>query len=749
MDLFFLFIVGLLFIFAVSDLIVGVSNDAVNFLNSAVGSRAASIRWLLAIASLGVLVGAIFSGGMMEIARKGLFRPEQFYFEEVMIIFLAVMISDVLLLDFFNTFGLPTSTTVSLVFELLGAAFVMSIIKIINNGETLMVLSKYINAEKALAIISAIFVSIAVAFIVGYIVMFLTRLIFTFQWHQKMLFWGSVFGGLSFTFISYFIFIKGLKDVFFITPQMLEFVQSNLAWLLIVTFISITLIFILLYALFKINVFKIVVLYGTFGLAMAFAGNDLVNFIGVPMAGYHSYLFYQASGTTDPSALSMHMLADKIKPEPYFLIAAGIIMMLALWFSKKARTVIQTSINLSKQKDGYEQFGANEVSRAIVRFFYNISEALKTRYTYPFRQFINKRFENATQTYEPDPPAFDLVRASINLMVASSLIAFATSLKLPLSTTYVTFMVAMATSLADRAWGRENAIYRVSGVFTVIGGWFLTAFAAFTLSGLICLLFWFGKIPAIILMVPIVFYVLYRTHLKHKQHQESLEEKDEITRQLSLSSETPEKISCKAIYDIIPQAIETIWEVYEGLKKEDVKALKHSNKKSKKIDKRSETYKDLINSAIETNEHYQDIKVSEYFIKIVEALRGIAVSISFIAKPSYQHVNNLHKSLNENQLKDFEIIYHKLAQLSQLVLEYIHPEKEYKPEPIVQTHQELLQLIDHARIKQIERLKKKETPSRSSMLFLNIVSEIRYISFFLIDIFNYENERLEKSKKTS
>lgn len=744
---FFLIIVIILFIFAISDLVVGVSNDAVNFLNSAIGSRAVKLKWLLILASFGILVGAIFSGGMMEIARKGLFRPEQFYFHEVMIIFLAVMISDVMLLDFFNTFGLPTSTTVSLVFELLGAAFVVSVIKIINNGETLMVLSKYINAEKTLAIISAIFISIAVAFIVGYIVMFITRLIFTFRWHQKMLIWGSIFGGLSFTFISYFIFIKGLKDVFFITPKMLEYVQNNLLELLTTSFVLSTILFMLLHFLFKVNIFRIVVIYGTFALAMAFAGNDLVNFIGVPLAGFHSYLYFQEAGGTDPTTFSMQILADKIKPEPYFLVAAGIIMSLALWFSKKARTVIQTSINLSRQKDGHEQFEANELSRAVTRFFYSISQAIKSKYTYRIQQLINRRFENPEiASKNPDLPAFDLVRASINLMVASTLIAFATSLKLPLSTTYVTFMVAMATSLADRAWGRENAIYRVSGVFVVIGGWFLTAFAAFTMAGLICLFLWYGKIPAIIVTLPLVFYVLYRTHLKHKQKSEDKDEKEMIAKQLEAITDSPEKISYKAIYDIIPQAIESLWEVYQGLKNEDVKVLKQVNKNTKKLDKRSETYKELINSTIDNYEHSDQINLTEYYIKIIETLRGIAVSISFITKPSYQHLNNLHKSLNEHQLKDFENIYKKLAMLSQLVLEFTSHKKDQKSEPIIQLHKELLQLIDEARIKQIERIRKKETPSRSSMLFLNIVSEMRYISFFLLDIINFENECLEKNK---
>jgi phosphate/sulfate permease len=747
MEYFYIVIVGLLFLFAVSDLVVGVSNDAVNFLNSAIGAKAAKFNILMIIASAGVLVGAMFSGGMMEVARSGIFHPTQFYFHEIMLLFLAVMITDVLLLDFFNTLGLPTSTTVSLVFELLGAAFVFSIVKILANGETIGALSKYINSEKALAIISAIFLSIVIAFTVGFLVMFLTRILFTFFYEKKMKFLGSLFAGISISVICYFIFFKGLKDVSFVPEHVLTYINQNVLLILGVISGAVTLFFILIQLVIRFNVFRIVVFFGTFALAMAFAGNDLVNFIGVPMAGFKSFQHFIASGSNTPDLFTMEALAKPVQTELGFLFLAGIIMILALWFSRKARTVVETSVNLSRQKDGAEQFGSNQLSRAIVRFFYHLGSFFSNRYAKRMSNALDKRFEQLpVDTKDPNPPAFDMLRASMNLMVASSLIALGTSLKLPLSTTYVTFMVAMGTSLSDRAWGRESAVYRVSGVFTVIGGWFLTAFVAFSVSGIVALILWWGDMIAIAVIVPLVIFILIRTHRAHKRHAAEKKLKSSLASTFGAKDKTPEQISSHTISEVINVLPAVLQSVYDGLKKEDLPLLKKAVKKINAIDKKTESYKDAISEVIKDSEPLQ-IQWSDFLLKMNDALRGIVVSLAFVAKPSYQHVSNLHKTLNKNQLDDFSLLMNEMMKLNSLVLEYIDPAKPYESELIINEHTRLQAEIDKVRINQINRINKKETPSRSSLLFLNIVSEFRLISFLLVDIYQYERNRL-KEKQT-
>lgn len=743
MDYFYIIIVGLLFLFAISDLVVGVSNDAVNFLNSAIGARAASFRFLMVIASIGVFVGALFSGGMMEVARSGIFHPTQFYFHEIMLLFLAVMITDVLLLDFFNTLGLPTSTTVSLVFELLGAAFVFSLIKIVESGETLLQLSKYINSEKALAIISAIFISIAIAFTIGFIIMYLSRILFSFLYERYMRIGGSLFGGISIAIITYFIFLKGMKDLSFVSEQALEWINGNIPLLLGMIAGALTLLFIFLQFFIKVNVFKIVVFFGTFALAMAFAGNDLVNFIGVPMAGFKSFQIFTASGSSSPEMFSMEMLAKPVSTELGFLLAAGVVMILTLWFSKKARSVTETSVNLSRQKDGVEQFGANPLSRAIVRMVYNIGSVFASRQKRRLSLFLDKRFEQPqADSSDPNPPAFDMLRGALNLMVASTLIALGTSMKLPLSTTYVTFMVAMGTSLADRAWGRESAVYRVSGVFTVIGGWFLTAFIAFTVTAVIAFLLWWGDMIAIAVIVPLMFYILYRTHRFHKRKEFDKKNKTGLLDSLRKKQSTLEEISCKSISEVIQVTPQILEDIHFGLKNEDIKRLKKTVKLIKVLDKKTEAYKDAINEMLNSTDDIQ-ISWTEYLLKINESLRGIVVSLSFIAKPSHQHLSNLHTSLNNDQLNEFEIIKQEITRLNNLILEYINPHKPYSGDLIVAEHQKILDAIDTMRINQINRMKKKDTPSRSSLLFLNIISELRLLSFQMVDIYQIERKRLD------
>ncbi len=521
MEAYYILIVGVLFLLAISDLIVGVSNDAVNFLNSAIGSKAAPFKIILAIAAAGVLVGAVFSNGMMEVARKGIFNPEFFGFNEIMIIFLAVMLTDILLLDFFNTIGLPTSTTVSIVFELLGASVAVSIYKVTRAVDGIHKVSDFINVESSVMIIVGIFLSVVIAFSVGMIVQWFVRLAFSFNVKKTFKYWTGVWGGFAITAILFFLLIKGAKGSTLISAEMLASIKENTARALLISFVGWTLLFQLLTMFTRVNVMKITVLVGTFALAMAFAGNDLVNFIGVPLAGFESFKAFMASGSGDPSGFMMTALQEKVNTPIYFLIAAGLIMVLTLRFSKKAKSVTATSIDLSRQGEGSERFASSSLARFLVRRAVETSNVV-ARITPPkVVSFVQGRFDEEIDQDEKDPKmAFDLVRASVNLVVASILIAIGTSLKLPLSTTYVTFMVAMGTSLADGAWGRESAVYRITGVLTVIGGWFFTAFSAFLASFLIASLIFFGKFPVILILIGLSIFILLRTHAFHKRRAE-------------------------------------------------------------------------------------------------------------------------------------------------------------------------------------------------------------------------------------
>ncbi|MCD4744752.1 MAG: inorganic phosphate transporter, partial [Bacteroidales bacterium] len=453
----YLILIIVLFALAISDLIVGVSNDAVNFLNSAIGSKVAPFNVIMIIAALGILVGATFSGGMMEIARKGIFHPEHFYFSEIMIIFLAVMITDVILLDTFNTFGMPTSTTVSIVFELLGAAVAVSIIKITNSPDALE-LSEYINTAKALAIITGILLSVVLAFSIGAIIQYLVRILFSFDYKKNLKYFGAIWGGIAITAITYFILIKGAKGASFMSDDAKQLIRENTLTIIGVSFFAWTIILLLLTWVSKINILKLIVLVGTFALAMAFAGNDLVNFIGVPLAGYESFKEFIANPAADPNMFPMLKLAGKVKTPTLFLIIAGLIMAVTLWLSRKARTVTETEIGLSRQDVGQERFGSSYFARSIVRNTRSFATRLNFLIPKSITNKIDKQFDQTVYKQKQkalgaNAPAFDMVRASVNLVVASILISFATSLKLPLSTTYVTFMVAMGTSLSDRAWG--------------------------------------------------------------------------------------------------------------------------------------------------------------------------------------------------------------------------------------------------------------------------------------------------------
>ena len=538
METIYLCIVIFLFVLAIFDLMVGVSNDAVNFLNSAIGAKAASFKTVLFIAGIGVFIGASLSNGMMDIARHGIYQPEHFYFAEIMCILLAVMLTDVVLLDVFNSMGMPTSTTVSMVFELLGGTFALALIKV-HHSDTLG-LGDLINTDKALSVIMAIFVSVAIAFFFGMLVQWIARIVFTFNYKKKMKYSIGLFGGIAATAIIYFMLIKGLKDSSFMTSENKQWIQDNTMMLIGCFFVFFTLLMQILHWL-KVNVFKVIVLLGTFALALAFAGNDLVNFIGVPLAGYSSFIDYTTNGTTaGPDGFLMTSLLGPAKTPWYFLIGAGIIMVYALCTSKKAHNVIKTSVDLSRQDEGEESFGSTPIARTLVRISMNIANGVTGIVPENAKKWINTRFRK-DEAIIADGAAFDLVRASVNLVLAGLLIALGTSLKLPLSTTYVTFMVAMGSSLADRAWGRDSAVYRITGVLSVIGGWFLTAGAAFTICFFVAMIIHFGGTISIIALIGLAAFSLIRSQIIYKKKKEK-EKGNETLKQLMKTTDSNEAL---------------------------------------------------------------------------------------------------------------------------------------------------------------------------------------------------------------
>lgn len=513
-EIYFL-IVAFLLLLAVFDLFVGVSNDAVNFLNSAIGAKVAKFRTVLFVASVGILIGAVMSAGMMDVARHGIMRPENYSFEEVMTIFLAVMVTDVIILDVFNSLGMPTSTTVSLVFELLGGTLIIGMLKM--HADPSLTIYDLLNSDKALSVIIAIFVSVAIAFFFGVIVQWISRVIFTFNYKSHMRYTIAIFGGIAFTALAYFIFIKGLGDSPYIHEDTRKWIGENTCMLIAAAFVVSTILSEVLYLL-KVNVFKIIVLAGTFALAMAFAGNDLVNFIGVPLAGLDSLQDFMANGNGNFDTFMMSSLMSSAKSPLIYLLIAGIIMIIAMTTSKKAQNVVKTSVDLSRQDEGDEMFGSSRVARSIVRFTQDTGENIAKYMPKRIQNWINGRF-NKEEAILADGAAFDEVRAAVNLVLAAMLIIFGTNYKLPLSTTYVTFMVAMGSSLADRAWSRESAVFRVTGVISVIGGWFITAGVAFATCAIVCSLMHFGGIAVMVAFMALDIYLLWRSNRQFAKKQ--------------------------------------------------------------------------------------------------------------------------------------------------------------------------------------------------------------------------------------
>ena len=714
-------------VLAILDIVVGVSNDAINFLNSAIGSKAISLRTIMIVASLGIFIGAVFSSGMMEVARKGIFNPGEFFFDEIMIIFMAVIITDILLLDFFNTLGLPTSTTVSIVFNLLGASVVMSLFKILDSeSQTLADIGTYINTDKAITIISGILLSVLIAFSVGAIVQWVSRVIFTFQFEKKVKNFGALFGGVALTSITYFIFIKGLKGTPYYS-DMSGFLKSNEILIVAIAFLILTAFSFLFQKISQKSVLLVIILVGTFGLALAFAGNDLVNFIGVSMAAYHSYEAWSISGI-DPSLFSMESLDKKVPAEPLLLFIAGGIMVVTLWFSKKAKTVAETEIGLSRQHDTHEKFKPNLFSRILVNLFFKVSSTLGSIMPESIKNKIEMSFESnktflINKDQSVDAPAFDMIRASVNLMVAGILISIATAMKLPLSTTYVTFMVAMGTSLADRAWGRESAVYRVAGVVNVIGGWFLTALGAFIASGIVVFLISLDMITMIPVLLLLTVILLTRNFLKHKSKETQISRKE-----LKMSeSRTVQGIiseSADNIVNVVSRAKKIYAGILKGLSAQDVRLLKKRKKGVAKLESEIEDLRDNIFFLIK-NLDETSVRGSSFYISILAYLTDIAQSVEFISKKSYKHVNNQHEKLKFNQFKDLMEIDNRLNLMYSEITEIFNAKKFERISIVLAQKQEIISFISRKIEAQIDRTRSEESSPKNTTLYFNILLETK------------------------
>ena len=726
METIYLGFVIFLFVLAIFDLMVGVSNDAVNFLNSAVGAKTASFKVIIIVAAIGVFMGATMSNGMMDIARHGIVLPEHYYMDEVMCIFLAVMITDVILLDIFNSLGLPTSTTVSMVFELLGAAFAMSMVKIANDVTGELSLLNLLNTEKALSVIIAIFVSVAIAFVFGTVIQFIARLFFSFN-YKKGLGWKiGIFGGLAVTAIVYFLLINGVKGLTIMTAERKQWIDDNTLLIVGVCFVSFTVIMQVLHWL-KVNVFKVIVLLGTFALAMAFAGNDLVNFIGVPLAGYDTFVHYTAAGGGDPSSFSVAFLNSSAKTPTLFLIIAGAIMVYALATSRKARNVIKTSVDLSKQESGDEMFGSSRVARSLVRNTVNVFNSVLKVIPAGVRQWVDKRM-NSDDVILEKGAAFDMVRASVSLVLAGALIALGTSLTLPLSTTYVTFMVAMGTSLADRAWGRESAVYRITGVISVIGGWFITAGAAFIAAGVVVLALYYGGIVmAIALMALVVFLLIKSGKMLKKKTQRSAD--DDLFDKM-ISAKTKEEVwpllqqHVKMTEDTNLQFVADAYgKITNGFIKEDLRELRHASnaiKEAKKMLKKSRR-KELI--CLRRAVDQTAIEKNTWLHLGINSCQQLNYCLRRLCEPCEEHVDNNFESLPQECVKEFVPLRDNVVYMIDRAKEIIDTADYASINEFRVEASKLKASFSELRNKQLDRLRIADTNIAVSYVYLNMIQE--------------------------
>lgn len=736
-------------ILAITDLMVGVSNDAVNFLNSAIGSKAVSFKTIMIVASLGVAVGALYSNGMMEIARNGIFTPSMFSFNDVIIIFLAVMITDVLLLDVFNTLGLPTSTTVSVIFSLLGASVVLAVYKVYVSGDSFGTLGKYINTEKASEIVYSILLSVALSFALGSLVQYVSRLIFTFHIEKRYKYVAALFGGVAMTAITFFILVKGLKSITFVPSEVKDFIKESPFTIIAYSLILWTIVCQLLISVFKYSVFKFIIIVGTFGLALAFAGNDLVNFIGVPIAAYQAFEIWAAPGqTVGASEFMMSGLEEENLPAPFiFLALAGLVMVYTLWTSKKAKSVIETEQNLSRQGEGNEKYNANTLSRNIVRGFMYLGNIISFILPKSLQKKLDAQFVQPEYTGKRDEqPMFDMVRASVNLIVASILISIGTSMKLPLSTTYVTFMVAMGSSFADRAWDRESAVYRVAGVFNVIGGWFVTALAAFLSSAIIAYILFIGEVFAFFAFMIIVAIFFYRSNQIHKKKVKEEEEikslrKEDIVTLKEMITESSSQIS-----KVLRKTSALYSNVVDNLGLQDLAKLKENKKSLKKLEKEIDELKSNVFYFIK-NLDENSVEASKFYILILGYLQDMVQSIDFITSSSHSHVNNNHKKLKFNQIRDLKTVDTQLQELFGRLEESFTTEDFSKLDEILRDKKVFLDTVSELITKQIARIRTTETSPKNSKLYFALLLETNDLIKSIMNLLELFKEFNQQNKK--
>lgn len=757
-NIFLLMVVALVFL-AIADLIVGVSNDAVNFLNSALGSKALSFRTIMILASLGIAFGAIFSSGMMEVARKGIFNPGEFMFDEIMFIFMAVMITDILLLDFFNSLGMPTSTTVSIVFELLGASVAMALIKISADGGEFADLIIYINTSKAVQIIFGILLSVVVAFSVGALVQWISRLLLSYHYEKKAKWIGALFGSIALTAITYFILLKGIKGTSYagqsfelLGGETIKSFLTNQIFLIIIVSLTLWYFLSLLFIKkLKINIYKVIIGVGTFALALAFAGNDLVNFIGVPIAAWQSYEAWVISGVP-AHEFSMQVLDAKVPTPTLFLFFAGIIMVLTLWFSSKAKLVVKTSIDLSNQGEIKERFQPNWISRGFVRFAMGISNFSSKVLPESLQNKIEAQFEKPTIQLVKDKtlelPAFDMVRAAVNLMVAGVLISIATSYKLPLSTTYVTFMVAMGSSLADRAWGRESAVYRVAGVLNVIGGWFFTALVAFSAAGVIAYLINLGGPTAIAVLLFIVLLNFSSNYISRVKKSKEISAEDRLKKAESSSVQGVITESATNIANVVKRGNRIYTNAMHGLAEHDLGLLKKNKKQIVKLSAEVDELSDNVFYFIK-NLDESSLSASNFYLNILGYLKDMTQSLEYISKVSHKHVNNNHKKLTPTQTKELKDLDDRFETFFINIINAFRTESFEEIGIILNRKTELINSVSDKINKQIERTRADESSPKNTTLYFSLLIETKDLLNATMSILDEYYSSYDKSAETS
>lgn len=741
METFYLFLVIFLFVLAIVDLSVGVSNDAVNFLNSAIGARAASFKVIIAIAAVGVFVGAALSNGMMDIARHGIYQPQHFYFSEIMCILAAVMLTDVVLLDIFNSLGMPTSTTVSMVFELVGGTVAIALVKIANSSGALQ-LGDLLNTEKAFTVILGIFLSVAIAFFFGTIVQYLSRILFSFNYKKSSKYFIGLFGGLAATSIIYFMLIKGLKTSSFMTGEFKDMVYANTGMIVFGCMVFFTILMQVLHWL-KVNVFKVVILMGTFALALAFAGNDLVNFIGVPLAGYSSYMDLMAQGgTTTTDTFLMSSLLGPAHTPWYFLVGSGGIMVIALATSKKAQNVVKTSLDLSRQSDGEESFGTSPVARVLVRNCSNISATILSIVPTPVKNWIDSRFDQSEMIMD-NKASFDLVRASVNVVLSGLLIALGTSLKLPLSTTYVAFMVAMGTSLADRAWGRESAVYRITGVLSVIGGWFITAGAAFTICFIVALLIYWGGIPALVAMIGLAIYSLVRSHFAYKAKLRKEALKEEVNSTVSKLREATDTREALALFrehsrEELQSDLDFTAEVFDkavnGFMNENLRELRKvlTAVEEKKIHLKQ--VKRVGTLGVTQLDHDIAVEKGLYYYQGNDFASEIVFSIRRLAEPMKDHIDNNFNPLSEVQKDDFRKVSVRIISFLRNCASMIRKNDYTGFDELIAESVTLMNQLTALKKGELKRIQGQSGSTKVSMVYLNMVQEAQNVVSFTANL---------------